>query len=206
MKRKNQIAGAVSIAGALIFIITVIGLHSLRAEYNPASQHMSELAIGPYGFMMLMAFSGLSIGVFSVQAGLRRLDAPFILRMLLLAAAVCLLGAGIYKLDKAPVLHVSLIAAFFVLSVVSMYLLPVTTPQFRSWTSRLTSWGMAAGTALSVSLGGTIPYGIAQRMAAGCILIWLIWVGWQIFAAKEGTYEESDIRGKSARSKRVSCI
>jgi len=185
MTRKRIIAGIVAIAGGFIFVIIVLALHILQPNYDPVHQHMSELAIGPYGLLMLIAFSSFATAVFSVQVGLRPLGAPLMFRILLMAAAFCLLGAGIVKLDAAPFLHVGFIAAVFVLLVVAMYLLPRTILWFHTSAARFASWGLAAVTTLSVSLGGRIPAGIAQRIAASCILLWLFWTGWHIIIANE---------------------
>lgn len=170
-------SGLGTIYGAIIFLTTVVTLHLVQPHYDPIHQHLSELAQGDYGSMMLVGFLGFGFSIFFAQNGLRSFSAPKPIRCILGAAAICIAGAGIFKLDKASEIHVSLITLAFMLLVISMYLLPRLVKKFSSTTSRNLSWFMAGGTALSVSLGGTIPEGVAQRAAAICILSWLLWVG-----------------------------
>ena len=122
----------IAIAGSVGFLTIVIALHFLQPFYDPVQQHMSELALGPHGSLMLMAFSSFAISVYSIQRGLRILRAPQILRMILASAAICLFGSGMVKLNSVPVLHVVLIALAFLLLVIAMYLLPQTTPLLRA--------------------------------------------------------------------------
>ena len=190
MRFKKAYSGAGAVGGAIGFIIVVIALQLLQPGYDPIQQLMSELAMGPFGSLMTIAFFSFGMSLFSVHFGLRLLGAPRTPRMFLTAAAICLLGAGFFKLGDAPVLHVGLVASTFVLVVLAMYLLPKANPRFSSWSSRSVSSGLAAGTAFCVSLGGSIPQGISQRGGASCILIWLFWAGWRIIADRENISAE----------------
>lgn len=177
MRPKTNIFGMGVKAGVIGFVAVVVALQFLQPDYDPIHQHISELAIGRYGSVMFFAFSSFAISVFSAQQGLGSTRSPQALRLMLSVAAACLFGAGIFKLNDAAVIHVALIALAFVLLVLAMYFLPQLVAGFNSRRSRITSWGLAAGTAVSVASGGSLPDGIAQRAAAVCILIWLFWVG-----------------------------
>lgn len=175
--KPNIFSGAVTIGGAIIFVIAVISLQVVQPQYDPIHQHMSELAQGRFGAMMFVGFCGFAISIFHAQLGLGVIGAPKTIRAVLACAAAGMAGAGIFKLDKAAEIHISLIALAFILLVISMYLLPLTVSKFSSFSSRIASWALATGTAISVALGGTIPDGIAQRVAAIGIISWLLWVG-----------------------------
>jgi len=62
--------GLAALAGSALFVVTVIGLHLVQPGYDPASQLMSELALGSYGWMMLAAFGGLAAAVLGIQAAI----------------------------------------------------------------------------------------------------------------------------------------
>lgn len=174
---RNYLAGAFTIGGAITFVATVVGLQLVQPGYDLIHQHMSELASGRAGGLMMVAFAGFGASIYSAQIGLQYLSAPKTIRYLLCCAAISMVGAGIFKLDEAALTHVSLIASAFILLVLSMYLLPLSVARFSSYSSRIVSWGLAVGTAVSVALGGRIPEGIAQRIAAVCIIGWLVWIG-----------------------------
>lgn len=176
MRSKISIKGVGALAGVIGFAGIVLLLQLLNPTYDPMNQHISELALARYGSLMLVAFLCFGYSVFCIQQGLAIVGANQIIKVILNAAAFCLAGAGIFKLSDAPVAHVALIALAFILLVLTMYLLPQVA-SFGSRSARLASWGLAAGTALSVASGGILPDGVAQRIAAACILGWLFWMG-----------------------------
>jgi len=61
---------SISIVGISYFLIAVIALHFLRADYDPASRFVSEYAVGSYGFLMTSAFFGLGLGSLALVIGL----------------------------------------------------------------------------------------------------------------------------------------
>lgn len=184
---RNCLAGAFTIGGAITFVAIVVGLQIAQPGYDLIHQHMSELASGRAGGMMVVAFAGFGASIYSAQIGLENLTAPKIIRGLLYCAAISMVGAGTFKLNEAAVIHVSLIASAFIFLVISMYLLPLYVARFSSRSSRIVSWALAAGTAVSVAFGGRIPEGIAQRIAAVCIIVWLVWIGLRTICAGEIT-------------------
>jgi len=181
---KQKVAGALTIGGAITFVATVIGLQLVQPGYDLTHQHMSELASGRAGGMMVVAFAGFGTSIYSAQIRLQYLSAPKTIRGLLCCAAISMVGAGTFRLNEAAVIHVSLIASAFIFLVLSMYLLPLSVERFSSRSSRIVSWALAAGTAVSVPLGGRIPDGIAQRIAAICIISWLVWIGTRTICAR----------------------
>ena len=175
--------GAVAtMIGVAMFIIIVLMLHLIQSEYEPRHQLMSELALGQYGWAMFMAFLGLATAVFGVQAAIAAFGGSYGYRVLLGAAALFFLTAGIFPLGATSLIHISAIATGFVLSVLAMYLFPTSAGRASVAAPRVVSWSLAAGVAVSVALGDSvIPMGIAQRLAAACLLLWLGIVGWRLF-------------------------
>jgi hypothetical protein len=173
--------GAVAaVVGVLMFLVTVVTLHLLQLAHDPAHQLMSELALGPHGWAMVLAFAGLALAVFGVQAAIAGLGASRGLRLLLIVAALSFLAAGIFPLGETSEIHITAIATAFVLSVLAMYLFPSAAGRAASAAPRTLSWCLAAGVAVSVALGHSVlPMGIGQRIAALCLVVWLAILGWR---------------------------
>ena len=159
-----------------IIIVTI--LHIIQPDYNPMEQQLSELALGKFGSLMFFAFLSLSLSIFALSIGLRTHQAPAMIRTLLIAASIGILGGGVFRLDIAPNTHIALVSAAFILLVLVMYLLPQKLHNFNSAKNKAVSWSSATGTAIFIALGQNIlPMGIGQRGAALFILFWLIWAG-----------------------------
>ena len=164
--------------GVAMFFTTVLTLHLLQSDYDPTNQLMSELALGAHGKAMIFAFGGLAIALFGVQSAIGALGAMRHLRLILIAASICFLTAGLFPLGATSDIHITAIAIAFVLTVLAMYLFPSGASRAAVAAPRAISWTLAGGVALSVALGHSLlPMGLAQRLAAACILIWLTVLG-----------------------------
>lgn len=161
-----------ALCGVAGFVLIVFALHLLQPGYDARQQLMSELALGPYGGMMLWAFAALALALACLAAALQQARAHWIMGVLLASAALCFLGAGIFRLQAATELHVSLIAAAFVLCGLAMYALPRALAAKRLNHARLFSWGL--GTLMAMSAAQDyLPIGITQRLAATALLAWI---------------------------------
>lgn len=168
--------------GIALFLAVVVALHFVQPDYDPSTQFMSELALGPFGGSLLAAFLGLAVAIAATAANLRIHDAPAAVTALSYMAAAAFLGAGLVTLDVSAHLHTLLVAAAFVLCGLGMYLLPATMSAFATPCHRLASWSCLAAMAFSTALGGdAIPPGIAQRLAAAVLMAWLALVAWKLF-------------------------
>jgi hypothetical protein len=173
--------GWLSIAGVVGFVAIVVGLNLVQHDYDARYDLMSELALGSHGDAMILAFAFFAVSVMGAQQGLGSVAGSVWLRTILVIAALSLLGAGIFPLGRASDLHIALVAFAFVLLVLAMYLLPSQAPGLTSPLVRGVSWALAAATALSVFAGHSLlPMGIGQRLAAGSVLLWLCFLGWQL--------------------------
>ncbi len=180
--RTMQVWGAVAtMVGVAMFIIVVLTLQQIQSGYEPRHQLMSELALGQHGWAMFVAFLGLATALLGVQVAIAAFVDSQGYRILLGAAALFFLAAGIFPLGATSFIHISAIATGFVLSVLAMYLFPKEASRASAAAPRAFSWSLAAGVAVSVALGDYIvPMGIAQRLAAACLLLWLGFVGWRL--------------------------
>jgi hypothetical protein len=178
---RGEAGGGIAIVGALLFLATVIPLHFLQPGYEPSTQLMSELALGRHGSAMIIAFGGLALSVFGVQMAVSTLGATLGLRSVLIGASLLFLLSGIFPLGSSSEIHIAAIAGAFVLSALAMYMFPATAGHASSLAPRSLSWGFAAGMAASVAAGQSlVPMGIAQRVAALFLLVWLLVIGWRL--------------------------
>ena len=162
-------------AGVLLFVAMVVPLHFLQPGYDPANQLMSELALGPYGWTMVIAFAGLAMAMLGVLLATRAASVG--LRALLALAALFFLAAGVFPLGETSDIHIVAIAVAFVLAVLAMYFYPPAV------LPRAISWSLAAAVAASVVAGHTLlPMGIGQRLAAVFLLAWMLIVAWRLRA------------------------
>jgi hypothetical protein len=193
-------AGAAVLAGVTSFVATVVTLHFVQPAYEPSHQLMSELALGPFGWAMVIAFTGLALAVFGVQVAIAIPGASRWLRFLLTVSALSFLAAGIFPLGATSEIHIAAIATAFVLSVLAMYLFPSSASYAAAAAPRSISWSLAAGVAASVLLGQSIlPMGIGQRLAALCLISWLAVLGWRFahgrYAAQQPDAADAKARG-----------
>ena len=164
--------------GVAVFVATVVTLHFVQPGYEPSQQLMSELALGPFGWAMIIAFTGLALAVFGVQVAIANFGASRWLRLLLTVAAVFFLAAGMFPLGATSAIHIAAIAIAFVLSVLAMYFFPSSAGHAVAIAPRSISWSLAAGVATSVALGHSVlPMGVGQRLAALCLIVWLVVLG-----------------------------
>ena len=176
--RRARRAGRWAIAAAMGFVVVVVALHLAQRDYDPARQLMSELALGRYGWAMLPAFACLGAAPLALAWGMGRLHRAPGLRGALTLAGLSFLGAGLLPLGRSSDGHIAFVALAFVAVVLAMYLLPAAMPDRFGGPGRLVSWGLAGSTAASVLLGQSLlPMGVAQRLAAACVVAWFCLVG-----------------------------
>jgi uncharacterized protein DUF998 len=196
--RPQRWVGAAVLVGVMSFVAIVVALHFVQPAYELSHQLMSELALGPFGSAMVIAFAGLALAVFGIQAGIASPGASRWLRFLLGSSAVFFLAAGVFPLGAMSEIHIAAIAIAFVLSVLAMYLFPSSAGDAAAAAPRSISWSLALGVAGSFVLGHSIlPMGIGQRLAALCLVVWLAILGWR-FANGRYAAQRPDAGGAKA--------
>jgi hypothetical membrane protein len=159
-------------------VLIVAALDAVQPGYDARHQLMSELALGPYGGLMLAAFTSLALALACLAAALYHARAHRGMVALLGAAALCFQGAGLFQLHTATRLHVGLIAAAFVLCGLAMAGLPRALAAKRLRRPRLFSWGLGGAMAAFAALD--LPIGLAQRLSAAALLAWMAIVAFQL--------------------------
>lgn len=174
---KKHINSYITLFGVFGFISVVVYLHIVQVDYSPLHQLMSELALGKNGSIMILAFLFFALSVVGSLNILASYKAHYIIKIILGLAALSLAGAGVFKLGEATTLHVFLVALAFILLVLCMYLTPRLIADFKRLVPMVVCWGLGTFTAVFVGMGhGVLPIGLAQRLAAMCLLLWLCWL------------------------------
>jgi hypothetical protein len=180
MSTYTRTLSAITGVGVVAFLVVVFLLHLAQSRYDPLSQFVSELALGRFGDLLLVAFLGLSAATAATAANVRAHNSPIFVPLLLALAAACFLAAGIITLAMSVQTHVWLVAAAFVSCGLSMYLLPRTVAAFSGLHGYLASWGSGLAMCGATGLGGNILLsGVAQRISALALLFWLSFVAWR---------------------------
>ena len=177
-----------SLLCASSFILLVSTLHWLQADYDPVNQLISELALGAYGWLMLPAFTCLALATLAMLAALRPYQIGLSVKYPFLLAVAGFLLAGIFPLGQYSDWHISAVAVAFITFVFGMYAFPHHGGQAARLLPALLSWLLAAGVAASIASGQLLPMGIAQRLAAACLLGWLMWLNWRLWQANSASY------------------
>lgn len=177
----------VTITGSIGFAVVVAILQVVQPEYDAANQLMSELALGPHGWAMLFAFFSLGAAVAGAAMTVRMYAGGSCgTHWVLAVASAAFFGAGVFPLGATSELHIALVAVAFVAVALSTYLLPRSAsnadrPRLRP------SWILGGALALSVTFGESLfPIGVAQRVSAGFLIMWLVWLS---FAARGGAQQ-----------------
>lgn len=92
----------VSLAGAIAFLALLALLHLVKPELDPAWRMVSEYAIGPYGWLMVLAFFALSLSCFAAFAAVRSQVGTVGGKLglgLLVTAGAALAAAGVFTSD-----------------------------------------------------------------------------------------------------------
>ena len=179
---------AFALTGFSFFLVSISALHVLRTDCDPMAETVSQYAIGPYGYLMTIAFFGLGPAVLALALGLWQnvTPRPRSGSLLLVAAGVCVLLVGVFPVDRAPdamptteAVHDAAFMASFVFTVTAMIVLIGHFKQDARWRSyqpvALTLSVIAvAGLVAFVGLSDTSWRGAAQRVCILTILSWLM--------------------------------
>jgi uncharacterized protein DUF998 len=189
-------SAAVAIGFVFVGLACVAALHVMRTDVDPVRQVLSEYANGRWGELMSVAFYALGAACLAVAFGLRAtMTLRGALRSLppLLALAGCgLIISGVFEVERPAVpdtlqesVHSYGSVAAFVLLIAAMVLLWVACrrdPKWRGFAGPallLGATGTAAGVA-SPLVDGSPFTGIAQRILAVTVALWLLLAAWQV--------------------------
>lgn len=180
--------GALALAAACVG--GVIVLHLRRPDLDPLRHVLSEYANGPFGGVMTAVFYAVGVACaalgWRLRTALRWGGATAVTPALLMLAGVGMVLAGAFEvgLPTAPetvdeTIHSLASIGAFVALVVAMVLFAVACGDDEGWrpfrrtASALAALAVAAA-ALSPLADGTPWTGVAQRVLAGTVVVWLM--------------------------------
>src|SRR5258706_13466845 len=135
--------GVAAVLGVGMFLVVVLTLNAVQTHYDPVNQLMSELALGPHGWVMFFAFAGIAVALAGIQFSIAKLGATHALRGLLILAAAFFLAAGVFPLGETSMIHISAIPAAFVTVVLAMDLFPSLASRVAALAATLLHWSFA---------------------------------------------------------------
>lgn len=197
-----------TLAGLVTWPVLVVLLHLIqRGSYHPASQAVSELALGRGGWLMAIAFPAAGLGIIGFTALIRRTDPGAVaVPVLGIVSAVATILAAVFRADPENgttthgTIHELLGIVSFVTLVAAMF---VCARRFRrvalwrAWAMPSLVWGIAGiATFLLVptNLLGADHFGIAQRIF---LAVWLSWpITLTVHARRHAALEASETIGR----------
>jgi hypothetical membrane protein len=179
-----------ALVGLLIYLVLLVAAHVLRRDLDPASNFVSEYAVGPHGWLVTTSFFVLAASsgavCVAIVCGHERRLAVWFGAILLFVWSIAVAGSGVYPTDvpghaETSVGHIhNLLGAIAFLSVVlSLLLLSVGLRHSeRSRTVNAARVGLAgvALVALIVTVTVLEPMGragLGQRVLLAAVLVWL---------------------------------
>lgn len=189
----NRLArdGAVAATALFIYAIAALAaLHVLRPDYAPASNFVSNYAVGAYGWVMSTFFIAFSFGLVSLVAGLSASRIRSALGLAgfaaLLITAAGLIVTAIYPTDlpgapytRAGDIHELSFKVNVVGILIGVFCLSTALGKDHAWRShRRTLWTLAAFVAIALvvqfaTLRKGLPYGIANRFFVATVFAWM---------------------------------
>ena len=175
------------LAGAACFAVSAL-LLSLFSEYTLAGDHISELAIGRFGFVQTLAFLAFGIGSLALAVALRRATKGS-WGSLVGTILFGLFGAGLivdafFPIDRGGMqpetvvgtVHIVAAPVAFVCAILGMFVLTRTFKRDAGWQPY---WRLSAALATVALVAFFLPSegtwaGIFQRVFVGAIIAWMV--------------------------------
>ncbi|HSJ44579.1 MAG TPA: DUF998 domain-containing protein [Euzebyales bacterium] len=92
-------AARAAAVAALVAAAAVLALHALRRDLEPASHRLSEYAIGPWGWLMTLAFALVAAGVWLLRRALPADDRLRPVPVLLAVASIGFVVSAVFPTD-----------------------------------------------------------------------------------------------------------
>jgi len=177
-----------ALAATILFPAIVIALNlANRSSYSPTRQAISELALGPGGVLMAVAFCGLGIGIFLIAVTIYRTTVNARIAPLLLAVASVAAGplSAAFHTDRTSAkatlhgnIHNGAGLAAFLLILVAMIVCAYRfrrEPWWRAHTTPTTALAaLGIITFFLIPMLGNSDFGLAQRLFVGTFVTWLL--------------------------------
>jgi hypothetical protein len=188
-----------AVVGQLI-LVAIAWILPLVSEYRLVGDNISELAIGPYGFVQTLAFVISGLGVIGLASAIRRLTTgsrgSFVGSLLIGIYGLGALVVAIFPTDRidseadvwsqSATGWIHTITAFvaYISAIVGMFVLTWTFARHPRWRSIVVGSALLAGAALALLfVQAEGPWvGLMQRLLITAISAWLILVAIRVRA------------------------
>lgn len=190
-----EVLGTISLVCTGWFLASVVLLHLIKPGLDPVDHQISEYALGPWGWLMTVAFLVVGAGMVALGVGLRRSLTPgprVWAAWLIAVTAVCFVGVAVFPTD-APLadgttantfsgqMHAfaSTVGPLFL--VVGAFALRGVFARDPRWhpLARVTGW-FAVTMTLWYLISGTVVVAFGPGSYTGVVqrLFWLVLLGW----------------------------
>lgn len=188
--RSGTLPATLAIVFLIYGVIALLLLHILRPDYAPASNFISNYAVGRFGWIMTTWFLAMSAGLLALTVGLARSGLRSIVArlgmVLLVVASVGLVVSAIFPTDVAAPstrsgeIHDMSFLVNVVSMVLAMGLLSVSFASHPAWSSyRSITWSLVALILVAfvvqfMTLHKGMPYGLANRFFVAVLVTWML--------------------------------
>jgi hypothetical membrane protein len=188
--RRARLLARLTLSGIVLYVVLDVVAQALPPHYSPISQAESDLAVGPYGFVMTINFllRGL-LSLAAVQAMRDGLPASARSRVGEALLAIWAVGALILAVSPTDLpghhatlhgfIHLVVAAIAFIAAAVGVLLLSLrlgADPRLRAIAPAMLVIAIAAIVLLLVvglRIGAAHFFGLTERMFLASILVWL---------------------------------
>ena len=183
----NRALATAAAASLAVFPVVVVGLnlHQAPYGYDARVQAISELALGPQGWLMNLAFCAGGAGTFLMALVFRRTTRAIVRPLLLTVAALGSVASAVFHADATGgattthgQIHMTVGLVVFVSELLTMAICAIRFRREHFWRPMLAvTWVLTlTGVAgfFCVPLLGQDNFGIAQRILVGSFVSWLI--------------------------------
>lgn len=184
-------ARTLTLALLLCSAACVLALHALRTDVPPVSERLSAYALGPYGWLMTVAFVALGCGLASLGFTLlteRPRGTTWLVPTLGIAAGVGMVLSALYETEvsaSSEIVHsrASIAATIAVVGLVVAHSLPAARRWSRVGADRTgiaLAFAAVALLALAPVLHDTRWSGLGQRLLWAVLFAWLLRTLWRM--------------------------
>ncbi|MDG4824958.1 DUF998 domain-containing protein [Asanoa sp. WMMD1127] len=208
-QRVDVSTALVSAVAGQVLLVGTVWLLPFASAHRVTDDTIGELVLGPYGFLLTLAFAVAALGLVTLAIAIRK-AIPLTAGAragsgLLATAGVALLIGGLFDTDRLDgaidwdslsangVVHLLAVAVSFICAVAAMVVLTWTFARSARWRP-FTPWsGLLATGSVSLLLaqGGQqdSSTGLLQRLLVTLVAAWVVAVAWRVRSSATDAHE-----------------